>query len=376
MSDHRNQESLGPYQDPASSEEPDGGVSGVMIRGLAAVLVFVTAALILQVIGYSYGALLDLSPEYPFIMSLSFMLGALVVVFLFPMVGGLASRAESGLIKTRTAIAAGAGFGSVSMAIVWLLTSGPGTDPFDWPELLYLLQLTLSGAAAGMVLCSGFVSHKREKVASHEGSDNVTSETVNNNSANRRGISSRLLLVTSLLFLIALSVPFLLMWQARRAFSEEAQQQALYYFRLPAGFSMATTAESSGFGSLEKNVRYRAGGVQDEAGRRFSVDVIGERNHYDFGIREVSASLWAPAVDFQALVEWDDSEAGQQTQKAVLELAGAYVRSPLEIVSAKSSGPSGKMIVMRGDGIEVVARPGGSSPEAPGVHLAFTAKAR
>ncbi|MHB9112788.1 MAG: hypothetical protein ACYC4D_09240 [Thermoleophilia bacterium] len=354
-------------QDFAASKGSGGSAFGAIVMGLAATPVFVAVAVILMVIGYSYGALLDFSPEYPFILSLPFMLGALVVAVVFPMVGVLVSRATPGLIKVRTAMATGAGFGAASMAIVWLVTSGPGTDPFDWPELPYLLQLTLSGVAAGMILFSN--------IASHDRSGKVTTDS-SSSLACHPGRSSRVLLLTAMLFLIAMAVPFLLMWQARRGFSEEAQRQASDNFRLPAGFTMAVKTESSGSGSLEKNVRYRAGGAQDEAGRRFSVDIIGERSNYDIDIREISASLWAPAADIPAGAEWDDTEAGRRTQKAVLDLAGTYASTSLEIVSVQSLGSSGKSIVMRGDGLEVVARPGGSSPEAPGVHLSFTAKAR
>ncbi|MBI5871385.1 MAG: hypothetical protein HZB44_10615 [Actinobacteria bacterium] len=344
------------------------GAFGAVVIGLVAALVFVAMSLILMVVGYSYGALLDFSPEYPFMLSLPFMLGALVVVVAFPIVGLSAGRAELGLIRMRTAIATGAGFGAASMAIVWLVTSGPGSDPFDWPELLYLLQLTLSGITAGMILFAGLAFQNR-RVKGLPGSAGI-------DPARHPGRGVRVALITALMCLFAMSLPFLLMWQARRSFSEEAQQQASEYFRLPAGFSMSIAPESSGSDSLEKNVHFKATGVQDVGGRTFSVDVIGERRDYDFDIREISASLWAPATDIPAGAPWDDSGEGRRTQEAVLDLAGAYTSSPLEIVSVQQPGLAGKSILMRGDGLEVVARPGGSSPEAPGVSLAFTARPR
>lgn len=345
-------------------EKKSDGAFRAIAMGLAATLAFVVTAVILTIIGYSYGALLDFSPEYPLMLSLPFMLGGLVVAVVFPMVGLLARRAELGLLKVRAVMVTGAGFGAASMGIVWLVATGEGADPFDWPELLYLLQLTLSGVAAGMVLFIGSASGVRGGV--------VTADSSINNFTYHPRRSIGVLLVTALIFLIVTSVPFLLMWQARRGFSEEAQRQASEYFRLPAGFSMVITADSSGYDSLEKNVRYRAGGVQDEGGRRFSLDIVGERNNYDFEIREISASLLEPSTAISALAMWDDSEEGRRIQKEVLDLAGAYANSPLNIISVHPAGPSGKSIVMRGDGLEVVARPGGSSPEATGVHLSFT----
>jgi len=365
------------YRDFAVSRASGGTTSGAMVRGLAANLAFAGVAVILTAIGYVYGALLDISPEFPFVLTRTFMLGAVVVLVLFPLVGVLVSRAGFGLVNTRTAMAAGAGFGAASMAIVWLVTSGPGIDPYDWPELLYLLQLTLSGVVAGTILFSRFDSYALGGTDPADGRIAIPMRertAIPTQGTARKG--RKVFLATAMLFLLAMSVPFLLMWQARRGFQEEAQEQASGYFRLPAGFSMAVTDESSGFGSLEKNVRYRAAGVQDEAGRLFSVDIIGERNAYEVDIREIYASVRVPAADIPVQVEWNDSEAGRRTQEAVLDLASAYVNTPLKIVSVQSDGPSGKLIVMRGDGLQVVARPGGTSSEASGAHLTFTATAR
>jgi len=184
------------------------------------------------------------------------------------------------------------------------------------------------------------------------------------------------ILATSIFLLLAMSVPFLLMWQTRRGFQEDAREQAAVYFSLPAGFSMAVSDESSGVGSLEKNVRYRASGVLDESGRLFTVDIIGERSNYKVDIREIHASLKVSRNQIPEQSEWDDSEPDRQTQDVVLDLASTCVNTPLKIESLPVDSPSGSSIVMRGEGIEVIARPGGSSPEAPGVYLSFTAAPR
>lgn len=182
--------------------------------------------------------------------------------------------------------------------------------------------------------------------------------------------------MTTLLFLLAMLLPFLPLREARRSFQEVAREQAVFYFRLPADFSMELTNESSGIGSIEKNVRYRVSGVQDEAGRPFSVEVIGNRNNYKIEVMEIHASLKVSTEDIPYRAEWNDTEAGRLTQRAILDLASARVNTPLKIVSVQDTGSTGKKIVMRGDGLEVVARPGEISSEAPGAYLTFTAASR
>jgi len=142
------------HRDLAASRESGGSTSRAFVRGLAAILAFGSAALLLTVIGYIYGTLLGISSEFPFVLTLPFMLGAGLVILVFPLVGVLLSRTGLSQGNPRAGIVAGALFGAASMIIVWLAASGPEADYLDWPGLLYLLQLTFSGAAAGLVLFS------------------------------------------------------------------------------------------------------------------------------------------------------------------------------------------------------------------------------
>lgn len=371
------------YRDFAASRESGGTTSRAFVRSLFALIAFGSAALLLTVIGYIYGALLSISSEFPFVLTWPFMLGAVIVILMFPLVGLLVGRTGFSKDNPGAAMVAGAVFGAASMIIVWVVAAGPDAGYLDWPGLLYLLQLTLSGAAAGLVLFSPVDRYVLVATNPIDGnrtaSEHCEEMSMQGSSAGMRGVAAgrnRVFLVISILFLLAMSLPFLLMWQTRRGFREDAQVQAAEYFSLPSGFSLEVSDESSGVGSLEKNIRYRASGVQDEAGLLFSVDVIGERSDYAVDIKEIHASLKVPMDEISERLEWNDSEAGRRSQDVVLDLASTFVKTPLRIESVPAASSSGSSIVMRGDGIEVIARPGGVSPEASGVYFSFAAAPR
>ncbi|MDO8737255.1 MAG: hypothetical protein Q7K29_09290 [Thermoleophilia bacterium] len=320
-----------------------GGPASAMRRGLVATAAYVGAAVILTSIGYLYGVLFDIRPEFPFILTLPFLLGVPVVMVAFSLAGLLADHSWYRQSDSLAGMAVGSGFGAMLMALVWLVTSEPVTDISDWPELLYLLQLAFAGIAAGMTFFSGLAGWK-----------------------------GRVFLMTTGLCLLMMLVPFLLIWHARRGFENDALQLVSARFRLPADFHLTVSDESSGFGSLEKNVRFKAAGDLDESGRHFSVVLTGQRSKYEVDIKEIHASLKVPEKDIPGLGEWNDSEEGRRMQKAVLDLASAYINTPLTIISVKSESPSGKFILMQGHGVEVVARPGSASPEMPGADFTFT----
>jgi len=348
------------YGKPRVSRRSGRRPAVFLLRNMAAVIAYSGSALLLTGIGYVYGALLGISPEWPFLLSLPFLSGAVFVLLVFPIVAAFAERSVLVRSDSRVGLAFGAALGAASMSAAWLLAAGPATRIFDWPALLYLTQLLLSGVAAGLALFAGF-----------DRLEAVSANPLNDGSRPARR-SSRTIVAVTLCFVAAMALPFVPMWQARNGFRMEARERVESCFRLPAGFSMEVEQEGAGFGFLEKNARYRATGSLDQSGRLFSVNVVGERHGFDVDFREVNATLAASAPEIPAQAKWNNTREGLHVQEIVLELAGTYVNTPLKIVSVQDDSATGKMITLWGDGLDVVVRPGGMSADSPGVYATFT----
>jgi len=336
------------YSRSLEVERASGAGIGSAITGcLSATAAFVGVAVVLTIIGYVYGALFNVRPEFPVILTLTFILGMFAIMVASALAAVILGKGVFSRFDPWTGIAIGAASGALLIVAVWLFTTGQDADLFDWPELLYLLQLTVAGMVAGVTF---FASTGRFMPIT----------------------AGKAILAASIMVLLVMLVPFLLLWQARRSFEEEAGLLVTQNLRLSDDFRMAVTDESSGFGSLEKNIRYRASASLEDSEKSFSVVVIGQRRNFQVDIGEFYASLKVAGSETPVLSVWDDSEEGRKTQKAMLDLASSYVNTPLKIVSIRDTASSGKYIMMQGDGVEVVARPGGASSEVPIIDFRFS----
>ncbi|MHB1361452.1 MAG: hypothetical protein ACYCW5_02490, partial [Thermoleophilia bacterium] len=326
------------------------GLTGGCIPGLVATIVFSMTAALLTIAGYVYGAVLGIAPEFPFMLTGAFMAAAMVIMLGSPLVFRiLASSDTYSQMSQRSKGAIGGGAGFAAMIFVWVLIA-PGANAFDWPGMLYFLQLALPGAAAGIAF--GIMG-------------TVEAEAV-----------VRIVLSLAASFLVILVLPFMPLWLAKRDFESEASREAGRHFQLPADISFTIADEGSASESLQANVRYRATGSIDDGGRSYSVNVLGERRRYTIGVREVYAYIRVPTADYAFAGDWGNLAGNPQAQKVVLDLARSYCKAPLRITSIDAGAtPAAQSMKMQGDGLEVTARPAGGRPPSQ-IDLAFVAQGR
>ncbi|MCL5883234.1 MAG: hypothetical protein M1539_04575 [Actinobacteria bacterium] len=323
------------------------GFRGACIGALIVVLVFSMTAAFLTIAAYIYGALLGIAPEFPFILTGPFIAGAGLVLAGSPF--ALRALNESEGISRMSLNArgvAGAAAGLSSMVLVWLLVA-PAANIFDWPGMLYFMQLVMPGTAAGTAL--GIAGTIEAEAA------------------------ARVAFTLAAAFLIMIALPFLPLWLAKKDFEAEAYREAGRYFQLPANLSFTMADEGPADGLLQANVRYRLTGSADDGGRSYSVNVLGERRRYSIGIREVYAYVRVPAADYAFAGDWGSLAENREAQKVALDLARSYCLVPLKITSIDDGTSAGaQSIKMQGDGLEVTVRPVGGRPPSL-IDIAFTA---
>ncbi len=328
--------------------------------GVIAAAAFVTAAVAATVVAFVYGSLLGITPEFPMVLSLQFLVALFLVALVVPLAGALTAQALRGQPVRRRPVRGQPGtligpvvagiVGAATMTLVWEITSGPGADPLDWPHSLHLLQLAASGAVSGLILGAG--------IAGFFGS------------GGSGGI--RVASALGVLFLLILAAPFAPLWLARHDFQERAPGLAARYIQLPADTTFATQDESSGRDALQANLRYKVSAVNDGEGRTIAVDVIGERRRYDIDVKEIHGYIQIDSGSLPASIDWNDPIAIPATENAVLELARSFSRIPLEIISVRRDS-SGLSFVIRGGGLEMIARQGGPVGDPSGVHYSISA---
>ena len=314
--------------------------TGGCVQGFAAAVVFSMTAVVLTAAAYMYGALFGIAPDFPFILTGTFLTGAFLVLIMSPATGRLLTLSEAfSWMGPRFKAVIGASMASAAMIVIWMLTATEA-NPFDWPGMLYFLQLLLPGAAAGIAI--GFSSGGLGEKSG--------------------GAAARTTMACLAAFLVVLALPFLPLWLAKRDFQFEAARQAARYFQLPPGIAFETADEGSTDELLQANVRFRASGTVDESGRTFSVNVIGERHRFSIDVKEIYAHAIVPGTAYIAPGDWSNLAGNPQEQKAILDLARSYCNVPLGITSvdARETSASSSM-TMRGDGLEVTARPGGGA---------------
>jgi len=331
--------------------KPAGALRGLAL-GFAAVVAFFATALIMTVAAYSYGSLFNIAPEFPLLLTLPFILAAMLVIVASPVVGAMIARSTLGRASLKNSALTGAVTGATSMVMVWLITAGPDKDPFDWPYSLHLLQLVLAGAAAGIVLGAGIYSMAAGTERERQ---------------DRMVAVGKLILAGSALFMVVLILPFLPLWQAKRNFQFAAERQAAVYFQLPQGLTFAVVDEGTGDDSLESNRRYRAIGKLEDNGHKFSVSIVGDRHGYGVDEKEIYGHLQIPPSVTLNGGDWNAAASNLQFQKAVLDQAQVYSKKPLAVTSVRDKSGSGVSIYISGEGVEVVARPVVNPPQPAGV---------
>lgn len=330
-----------------------GSAARAWIRGLVASAVFLATALALTITGYAYGALLGIAPEYPLMLSASFFVAALLVVAGAPVVAALLARFGNSVDRPLAGSIRDAVVGAAVMSLFWLWYAGAGVKPFEWPHLLYLLQISLSAAAAGALL-------------------GATPKSNSNGDAVGLAKHIKIVMVSAAIFLIILMLPFLHLWLAKHSFQIQATRKAAEYFQLPPEMVFTLADEGSGVESLQANQRYKVTGTAENNGRNFTVNIIGERHGNVVDVKEIYGYLQVAADDLPITGVAGGLGSDTQIQQAVLELACTYVNVPLAVTSTGGGGFASQFVTMRGNGLEVTARATSASQDQAGLHLSFS----
>ncbi|MHB1326391.1 MAG: hypothetical protein ACYC0L_09415 [Thermoleophilia bacterium] len=330
-----------------------GPAARAWIWGLAASAVFLATALALTITGYAYGALLGIAPEYPLMLSTSFVVVALLVVAAAPVIAVLLARFGDDVDRPPAGSIRGAVLGAAVMSLIWLWYAGAGVNPLEWPHLLYLLQISLSAAAGGALL-------------------EATSRSNSNSDVAGLAKHIKIVMVSAAIFLIILMLPFLHLWLAKRSFQIQATREAAAYFQLPPEMVYTLADEGSGVESLQANQRYKVTGTAENNGKKFTVNIIGERHGNVVEVKEIYGYLQVAADDLPITGVAVGLGSDTQIQQAVLELACTYVNVPLAVTSTGGGGFASQFVTMRGNGLEVTARPTSASRDQAGLHLSFS----
>ena len=133
-------------------------------------------------------------------------------------------------------------------------------------------EISLSAAAAGALLVA-------------------TSKSNSNRNAAQLAKHIKIVMVSAAIFLIILMLPFLHLWLAKRSFQIQATREAAEYFKLPPEMVYTLADEGSGVGSLQANQRYKVTGTAENNGRKFTVNIIGERHGNVVDVKEIYGYL-------------------------------------------------------------------------------------
>lgn len=345
-------------------------LSGIM-TGLFAAAVFFVAVLVLVGLAFAYGSIYAIAPEFPVVMTQPFFLSLLAAVVFLPLAGAvIGSRGRDSTFWR--AVLAGGGLSALVAIAICFLTAG-GQALVDWPGLLYLLQLALAAFIAGAVLAAGFEINSSAEVASaNSGSVDLPGGGVAGNGSGWPGRWGRLTLAWIVVSLLLLMLPFLLLWTEKRSFATEAGEEAAELFVLPAEAEFIVSEEGGRVESLGANQRYAATFSQREGGQEFTVTVKGDRRRFTVTLDEVSAWVNIFDEDTARAVDWQTLTTGSDSAAELVALVQPFVRNRLALTKVRTDLPVPE-VWMKGEGVEVVARPAGS-PQAPvGMYISFRA---
>jgi len=344
-----------------ASDEIIGGrsLTGDLAWGGAGAITFVVTAITLTILVYLYGSLADVTPEFPMVFSSQFLLLTIAIMAGSPCVSVMAARRFAGS-RLSVAFPFGAGAGFLIAISLWLEASGAGGNPFDWPDLLWFLQTGFSGAAAGAVIGTGVSRCADNGVIDEPGRE-------------RRAVSLwKFSLALVLVVILAMGLPFLFLWSAKKTFRDKAMEEALSMFRVPREMTLSVVDEGSGIEAIGSNRRFKAIGNWEADGRAGTVIVTGNRRGYDVEPESVSASLQSSVNPYQGLIDWDEAGSGSVAVMAVCELAGSFCLKPLEYKSTSGSERRSRAINLGGEGVVAVARPVRVNNSSEGIYITFS----
>ena len=351
----------GDIPDVDSSDQTTSGRPLIddMAWGGAGAITFVVTAITLTILVYLYGILADITPEFPLIFSRQFLLSTIAIMAGSPCVSVMAARRFAGS-RLSVAFPFGAGAGFLIAISLWFEANGAGGNPFEWPDMLWFLQTGFSGAAAGAVIGVGV-----SRCADHGVIDEPGQE--------KRTISLwKFSLALVLVVILTMSLPFLLLWSAKKSFRDKAREQASSLFRVPGELTLSVVDEGSAIEAIGSNRRFKALGNWEADDRAGTVIVTGKRNGYDVEPDSVGVSLQSTVYPFQGLIDWDETGAGSVAVMAVSELAGSFCLKPLEYESTSGSDRRSRAINLGGEGIVAVARPVQVNNSSDAIYITFS----
>jgi len=347
----------------------DGGVSdetsssssltGDLAWGVAGAIAFVITATALTIMTYVYGSLAEVTPEFPMVLSTQFLLLVIAIMAGSPCISIMAARRFSGS-RLGVAFPAGAGAGFLIAVTLWLEVHGAGGNPFDWPNLLWFLEVGFSGAAAGAVVGTGVSRAEDCRIIDQPGWERRTDPLW------------MFSLALVLLVVLASGIPFFLLWSAKESFRDRARDEASSFFSMPGGTTFSVVDEGAGIEATGSNRRFRAVGNWEADGRAGMVFITGDRRGYDVVIDSISASLQSANYPYQGLIDWDDGGSGSIADIAVRELAGSFCLKPLSYKSSSGSEQRSRAIYLTGEGIVAIARPVRVNNSSDGIYITFS----
>lgn len=300
-----------------------------------------------------------MAPEFPLVLSSPFLATAVLAFAGLPALGVALGRKRTGRLSLAACLFVGGAGGAAMAVLVWLVTVGHDRM-LDWPHLLYLVQLGLSNAAAGMVMGLGAF--------------NTASPGGGKQHLKHASAAGKPLLAFIIMSLLVLALPFLPLWLAQRDFRIQANGEALRLFVIPAGANLKVENEGPPLEASEANVRYKAVGNWNSDNHDFSVTVIGERDGYEINIVDVYGSLKAPEGAAAGLVDWQDLSAESGAVAAAQRLTQAYTAVPLAVDRVAATGYD-RAIFFKGRGLTAVARPLDPARQITGVYVSFSVTA-